>query len=54
MRALYAAAPNPDDPLSAARVGDRPDPEPGDEWKVVEVKAASSTTTTCGRCVASG
>ena len=41
MRALFAAAPNPDDPLSAARVGDRPDPEPSDGWTVVEVKAAS-------------
>ena len=41
MRALFAAAPNPDDPLSAAQVGDRPDPSPGDGWTVVEVKAAS-------------
>jgi NADPH:quinone reductase-like Zn-dependent oxidoreductase len=41
MRALFAAAPNPDDPLSAARVGERPDPELGDGWTVVEVRAAS-------------
>ncbi|HEX2308485.1 MAG TPA: zinc-binding dehydrogenase [Jatrophihabitantaceae bacterium] len=41
MRALFAAAPNPDDPLSAARVGERPDPEADKGWTVVEVKAAS-------------
>ncbi len=41
MRALYGTAPNADDPLSVAAVGDRPDPEPREGWTVVAVKAAS-------------
>ena len=41
MRALYATAPNPDDPLSGAIIGDRPDPEPPEDWAVVDVRAAS-------------
>ncbi|MGI8881394.1 MAG: zinc-binding dehydrogenase [Jatrophihabitans sp.] len=41
MRALYGSGPNPDDPLSVAVVGDRPDPETPAGWTLVEVKAAS-------------
>ncbi|MDQ6936569.1 MAG: zinc-binding dehydrogenase [Actinomycetota bacterium] len=41
MRALYAREPRPDDPLSAAVVGDRPEPAAAAGWAVVEVKAAS-------------
>lgn len=41
MRALYAIGPNPDDPLSMARVGDRPDPDMPDGWVRVAVRAAS-------------
>ena len=41
MLAAYASSPNADDPLSALEVGDRPDPEPGDGWVTVDVKAAS-------------
>ena len=40
MRALFATAPNADDPLSAAPVGDRPDPQVPPGWMTVEVKAA--------------
>jgi NADPH:quinone reductase-like Zn-dependent oxidoreductase len=39
--AAYAIAPAPSDPLSALRVGDRPEPEPGDGWTTVTVRAAS-------------
>lgn len=41
MLAAYAIAPAPSDPLSALRVGDRPEPEPGDGWTTVTVRAAS-------------
>ncbi len=41
MLAAYASSPNADDPLSALEVGDRPDPEPGEGWVTVDVKAAS-------------
>jgi NADPH:quinone reductase-like Zn-dependent oxidoreductase len=41
MRALYAIGPNPDDPLSMARIGDRPEPEIRDGWLRVAVRAAS-------------
>lgn len=41
MRALYAIGPNPDDPLSMARVGDRPEPAIPDGWVRVAVRAAS-------------
>jgi NADPH:quinone reductase-like Zn-dependent oxidoreductase len=41
VRALFASAPNADDPLSAAVVGDRPDPRPPAGWTVVQVEAAS-------------
>ncbi|MEO7125076.1 MAG: zinc-binding dehydrogenase [Nakamurella sp.] len=41
MRALYAPAANPDDPLSVATVGDRPEPAVPDGWVRVAVRAAS-------------
>jgi NADPH:quinone reductase-like Zn-dependent oxidoreductase len=41
MLAAYAARADPDDPLSALEVGDRPEPEPPAGWAVVEVRAAS-------------
>jgi NADPH:quinone reductase-like Zn-dependent oxidoreductase len=41
MRAVYAAAFNPDEPLKGLVVGERPDPEPPDGWTRVAVQAAS-------------
>ena len=41
MRAVYAESINPDDPLAGLRIGERPDPEPPEEWTRVRVKAAS-------------
>src|ERR671914_1265467 len=41
MLAVYAASANPDDPLAALEIGERPDPEPPDGWTVVDVRAAS-------------
>jgi NADPH:quinone reductase-like Zn-dependent oxidoreductase len=41
MLAAYAASINPDDPLRGLVVGDRPEPEPGDSWTTVEVRAAA-------------
>jgi NADPH:quinone reductase-like Zn-dependent oxidoreductase len=41
MFAVYAASPNPDDPLAALTVGERPDPSVPDGWVRVSVKAAS-------------
>jgi NADPH:quinone reductase-like Zn-dependent oxidoreductase len=41
MFAVYAAAPQPDNPLAALTVGERPEPEPRDGWVTVNVKAAS-------------
>jgi NADPH:quinone reductase-like Zn-dependent oxidoreductase len=41
MRAAYAEAINPDDPLAGLVVGDRPDPEPPEGWTRVAVRAAS-------------
>jgi NADPH:quinone reductase-like Zn-dependent oxidoreductase len=41
MFAVYAAEPNPDDPLAALRVGERPEPEVPDGWVAVTVRAAS-------------
>jgi NADPH:quinone reductase-like Zn-dependent oxidoreductase len=41
MFAVYAAEPNPDQPLDALRVGERPDPEVPDGWVAVSVRAAS-------------
>ncbi len=41
MRAAFASAINPDDPLSALTVGERPEPvQPSDDWAVVEVRAS--------------
>ncbi|GAB3815439.1 hypothetical protein GCM10027605_62730 [Micromonospora zhanjiangensis] len=55
MRAAYASRFDADNPLTALEVGERPEPEhPGPDWVTVRVRASSSTTTTCGRCVASG
>lgn len=41
MLAAYTSAPNPDDPLSALEVGDRPEPAVPDGWTTVTVRAAS-------------
>jgi NADPH:quinone reductase-like Zn-dependent oxidoreductase len=41
MFAVYAAAPQPDNPLAALTVGERPDPEPREGWVTVNVRAAS-------------
>jgi NADPH:quinone reductase-like Zn-dependent oxidoreductase len=41
MFAVYAASPQPDNPLAALTVGERPSPEPPDGWVRVSVKAAS-------------
>ncbi len=41
MFAVYAAEPNPDKPLDALRVGERPAPETPDGWVAVTVRAAS-------------
>ena len=40
MRALFATAPDADDPLAAARIGERPEPEAVPGWTTVEVRAA--------------
>jgi NADPH:quinone reductase-like Zn-dependent oxidoreductase len=41
MLAVYASAPNPDDPLAALAVGERPNVDAPDGWVSVQVKAAS-------------
>jgi NADPH:quinone reductase-like Zn-dependent oxidoreductase len=41
MFAVYAAEPNPDDPLASLRAGDRPDPDVPDGFVPVTVRAAS-------------
>jgi len=41
MLAVYAADVDPDDPLGALRVGERPEPEVPEGWTLVSVKAAS-------------
>lgn len=41
MRAVFVETAQPDDPLAALRIGERPEPEPSDEWVVVEVEAAA-------------
>ncbi len=41
MRAVYASAPNPDDPLAGLVIGERPEPVAPDGWTTVQVKAAS-------------
>src|SRR4051812_43680495 len=42
MRAAYASAINPDDPLAGLTVGDAPEPvQVADDWVTVEVRASS-------------
>jgi NADPH:quinone reductase-like Zn-dependent oxidoreductase len=41
MRAIFATGPNPDDPLSMVRVGERPEPDVSGDWVRVAVRAAS-------------
>jgi NADPH:quinone reductase-like Zn-dependent oxidoreductase len=42
MRAAFASAINPDDPLAALTVGERPEPSlPGDDWTTVTVRASA-------------
>jgi NADPH:quinone reductase-like Zn-dependent oxidoreductase len=41
MLAAYAARQDPDDPLAALEVGERPESEPPDGWTTVDVRAAS-------------
>lgn len=41
MFAITAAYGNPDDPLGALTLGERPEPDPPDGWEIVEVHAAS-------------
>ncbi len=41
MQAVYARAPEPTDPLAAIVVGERPEPEPPEDWTTVTVRAAS-------------
>jgi NADPH:quinone reductase-like Zn-dependent oxidoreductase len=41
MLAVFASRTDPDDPLSALEVGERPDPEPPAGWTTVTVKAAA-------------
>src|SRR5687768_10660389 len=41
MRAAYASALNPEDPLAGLSVGDLPEPEAREGWAVVEVRASS-------------
>jgi NADPH:quinone reductase-like Zn-dependent oxidoreductase len=41
MRAIYVEAFNPEDPVAAVVVGDRPEPEASPGWTVVDVQSAS-------------
>lgn len=41
MFAVYAAEPNPADPLASLTIGERPEPEPADGWVEVDVRAVS-------------
>ena len=41
MLAAYVEETNADDPLAALQIDERPDPEPGDGWVTVDVRAAS-------------
>jgi NADPH:quinone reductase-like Zn-dependent oxidoreductase len=41
MRAAFASATKPDEPLAALTVGDLPDPTPPDGWVTVDVRASS-------------
>lgn len=48
MFAVYAARIDRDQPLNGLELGDRPAPPARSGWSVVNVRAASSTTTTSG------
>jgi NADPH:quinone reductase-like Zn-dependent oxidoreductase len=41
MLAAYAARIDADDPLSALEIGERPEPEPGEDWTTVTVRATA-------------
>ncbi|MGI8428141.1 MAG: zinc-binding dehydrogenase [Solirubrobacteraceae bacterium] len=41
MRAVYIARFDAEDPAAAIEVGERPDPEPGEDWTAIEMRAAS-------------
>ncbi|BCJ54369.1 Zn-dependent oxidoreductase [Actinoplanes sp. NBRC 14428] len=41
MRAAYASATKPDEPLAALTVGDQPEPSPPDGWVTVDIRASS-------------
>src|SRR5919107_4305273 len=41
MRAAYASAIKPDEPLAGLSVGDQPEPSPPDGWVTVDVRASS-------------
>jgi len=41
MLAAYASAINPEDPLAGLTVGERPEPEPTDNWVTVDVRATA-------------
>ncbi|MGH8878206.1 MAG: alcohol dehydrogenase catalytic domain-containing protein, partial [Stackebrandtia sp.] len=41
MFAVVASTTDPDHPLAALTVGDRPDPRPADDWTTVRVRAAA-------------
>ena len=41
MLAVYAARTDPDDPLSALELGERPEPDAPDGWTTISVRAAS-------------
>ncbi|WP_040162401.1 zinc-binding dehydrogenase [Nigerium massiliense] len=41
MRAVYVTEANPEQPLDALQVGDRPEPEPAEGWERVHVRAAA-------------
>src|SRR5262245_28878558 len=41
VRAVYVEAFNPENPVDAVTIGERPDPEPEQGWTVVDVKASS-------------
>ncbi|HEY2437497.1 MAG TPA: zinc-binding dehydrogenase, partial [Solirubrobacteraceae bacterium] len=41
MRAVFASAIDPDDPLSGLEVGERPEPTPPQGWATVDVRATS-------------
>ena len=41
MLAVYATAPNGDDPLASLAVGERPEPPDAEGWTTVQIRAAS-------------